>query len=84
MSYPYYYSTNLADLEDELCAAFGSEWTNLDRAAQADILEDFLDTADDATEYRRNIGEGNLASYARTLRKEPHKASDLLFSPGDE
>lgn len=55
-----------------LQSAFGREYFDLDAEGKRLVLQDFLDAnAEDGTsasEYKRRIGAGNLASYADVMR----------------
>lgn len=60
-------------LRASLAMIFGQEWIALSPADRTLIVRDVTDdgTADhglDLAEYRRNIGPGNLQSYARVMR----------------
>jgi hypothetical protein len=58
-----------------LRSVFADEWVKLDEEGQRLVRQDFLETNDcpafegvSAFEFRRRIGEGNLASYAATMK----------------
>lgn len=57
-------------LREALAITFGAEWRDLSDADKALIVRDCTDEGgvQDIGEYRRNIGTGNLASYARVMR----------------
>ncbi len=57
------------ELTTALRAVFQREWQDLSQADQYLILRDCTEDGgvDDFPQYRRNIGPGNLASYARTM-----------------
>lgn len=57
-------------LREGLTFTFGAEWDELPEQDRALILRDCTEEGgvDDLREYRRNIGAGNLAAYARVMR----------------
>lgn len=65
----------LYDLSASLATVFGDEWAALSASDRALILRDCAEDSDandgralDLAEYRRNIGPGNLQSYANVMR----------------
>jgi hypothetical protein len=56
----------------QLAETFGAEWSTLAADDQRNVLADYTDAAREDSigprEYRRRIGAGNLASYARCIR----------------
>lgn len=58
------------DLRESLSAVFGSEWFALSRDDKALIVRDCLEDGgvSDFRKYQRNIGTGNLQSYAKVMR----------------
>jgi len=58
------------DLRFALGYNFGQDWHDLSDADQALIVRDCTEDGgvDDIPQYRRNIGRGNLQSYADVMR----------------
>jgi hypothetical protein len=58
---------------------FGAEWVKLDADGQRLVLQDFLEASEHYVtprEYRRRIGEGNLASYAAVMKVRERRGWD--------
>lgn len=58
---------------------FSAEWITLDAPAQKLVAQDFLEASElgcTARQYQRNIGEGNLASYAKVMIVRERKGWD--------
>ena len=66
-------------LRAALIMVFDDEWRDLSSADRALIVRDCTEDGgvDDLAEYRRNIGAGNLASYARVMRVRFAKKQSL-------
>lgn len=60
--------------DDSLEAAFDGEYLQLTVEHAHLIWADFLDAEISANEYRRRIGAGNLAEYAKTLAAGKRRA----------
>jgi hypothetical protein len=62
--------TNRDDLSKALAIVFGREWLRLSHDDQGLIVRDCTEEGGvtDLYQYRRNIGTGNLESYARVMR----------------
>ncbi len=56
-------------LRNGLESVFGREWLRLSHASQELIIRDCTEEGgiDDLAQYRRNIGTGNLESYAKVM-----------------
>ena len=58
------------DIRESLSRVFGSEWFALSRYDKALIIRDCTEEGgvNDFRQYAKNIGTGNLLSYAKTMR----------------
>lgn len=61
---------NPHELTANLAATFGTEWRNLSASDRALIVRDCTEDGgvQDLAQYHRNIGAGNLQSYAKVMR----------------